>query len=75
MSMELGPLVIELNNVNINSDTKDEGEWVLNENLTFKYVLFSFNNTSDYENFLLRDLIRHWPYMCQYTQIKQIVKL
>lgn len=38
MSIELRCTVIELNDININPNIENEGEWVLNEDLTFEYT-------------------------------------
>lgn len=56
VSIELDPLVIELNIVNISLDADNEGEWVFNEKPIFEYVLSSSSDTSGNEDVLIKKL-------------------
>lgn len=60
VSVDLRPLVLELNDVNINHDAKNEGEWMLNESITFEYVISNSDDTSKSEDSKLN---RTQPYM------------
>lgn len=53
-SVELDPIVIILNNVNINPNANDEGEWVYNEDTAFEYVLSRSDNTSQTEDVIIK---------------------
>lgn len=49
-STNLNPLIVELNDANINPKADDKGEWVLNKNSIFDYVLSSSNVRFDGED-------------------------
>lgn len=52
----MNPFVIELSDIIINPDADYEGEWVLNENHVFGYVLSSSNDKSNNKDVLIKKL-------------------
>lgn len=66
VSVKLNPLVIGLNDININPNADDEGEWVFNEEIVFEYVLSRFDNKSETKYMIIKRLNKTY----QSTQIQ-----
>lgn len=54
--VELNPLLIGLNDVNIDPNTNNECKWVLNKDIDFKYVLSKYDTTSKIKDMIIKKL-------------------
>lgn len=72
-SVELNPLIIGLNDVNINPNAHSEG--ILNEGIALKYVLSSSDNTAETEDVIIKKLNKKLtlPILVHSNSINQLV--